>query len=164
MKKTKSKPETAPQEKAGGDCPSAPCSASLSDAIKALNSTLKRHAEETSKELGIQMLKLEVTDLELQMLTLARKLKTAKEKLIAHYAEGNPQPQSMTIAERLERIQKHTLWNASKLTKEIGISRSTLYLGKAGTEMGARNMKKLSALEARLLIPLNAGLCDRDRS
>lgn len=29
MKKTKSKPETAPQEKAGGDCPSAPCSPSV---------------------------------------------------------------------------------------------------------------------------------------
>ena len=28
MKKTKSKPETAPQQKAGGDCPSAPCSPS----------------------------------------------------------------------------------------------------------------------------------------
>jgi hypothetical protein len=27
MSKTKSKPETAPQEKAGGDCPRTPCSA-----------------------------------------------------------------------------------------------------------------------------------------
>lgn len=58
----------------------------LADAVKALNETLKRHSEETSKELAAQMLRLEVTDLELQMLRLSSKLKAAKEKLLAHEA------------------------------------------------------------------------------
>ena len=35
MNKTKSKPKTAPQEKSGGDCPSASCSTWLSDEEKA---------------------------------------------------------------------------------------------------------------------------------
>lgn len=135
------------------------CSASsLADAVQSLNSTLKRHAEERSKELEVQLLKLEVTDLELQMLTLARKLRTAKEKLIAHYAAEEPQPEALNIVQRLERIEAQTRWNASKIAKEIGISRDTLYRAKAGTELGARNMKKLCALEARLFIPLNAGV------
>jgi hypothetical protein len=38
MSKTKTKPETAPQEKAGGDCPRTPCSASSFTVMKVISS------------------------------------------------------------------------------------------------------------------------------
>ena len=44
MRKTKSKPENAPQEKAGGDCPSASCSPSFDPKLDN-ECTLQRHKD-----------------------------------------------------------------------------------------------------------------------
>jgi hypothetical protein len=142
--------------------PPSTCSdSSLSDAVKALNTTLKKHAEERTKEFEIQLLKLEVTDLELQMLTLARKLRAAKEKLISHYAAEVPQTavdelEDGDIAERLERIQEKTGWDSTKLASEIGIARATLFRTKGGANLSKRFARKLRAVEKRVFSPQNS--------
>jgi hypothetical protein len=126
--------------------PSSCSDSSLSHAVKALNTTLKNHAEERTKELEIQLLKLEVTDLELQMLTLARKLRTAKEKLIAHYTAETPQESDP--AEPFERRLAKAITASGKAKGELaaacGVALSTVSRWLGGTIPQTETLVKIS--------------------
>jgi len=155
---TPPKPETQPlpdpmKTTPLAQSPPSTCSeSSLSEAVKALNLTLKKHAEERTKELEIQLLKLEVTDLELQMLTLARKLRAAKEKLIAQYAaEPEMEPVKIdgeNVPARLDALQARLQTPWSDVAAKLEMSDSMIYQVKSGKrKMSKKALARLGMLE-----------------
>jgi hypothetical protein len=170
---TPPKPETQPlpdpmKTTPLAQSPPSTCSeSSLSEAVKALNLTLKKHAEERTKELEIQLLKLEVTDLELQMLTLARKLRAAKEKLIAQYAaEPEMEPVKIdgeNVPARLDALQARLQTPWSDVAAKLDLSESMIYQVKSGKrKMSKKALARLGMLERQS--PQNVKAHSRRRS